>query len=174
LSDARVIEHVNAEFVPLTLDVNTQGFPADAMPALAGFRRVYNSNKKWFSTGFASCSLIDPTGKHNLGSCGPLRVDLPKSCGYEEFIAFVAKALQKWEKLKAIDSAFNEGKFFAGVGGILKAVGEGVSDFTSQMAASIEFFRMAEAADMGKRDWVADVAYHGLCADETPDTGEKK
>jgi len=145
------------------------------MPVLTGFRRVYNSNKKWFSTGFASCSLIDPTGKHNLGSCGPLRVDLPKTCSYEEFTAFVDKALQKWEKIKAIDSAFSEGKFFAGVGGILKAVGEGVSEFTSQMAASIEFLRMAEAADMGKRDWVADVAFHGLCADDTPsDTEENR
>jgi len=144
------------------------------MPALAGFRRVYNSNKKWFATGFASCSLIDPTGKHNLASCGPLRVDLPKSCSFDEFTAFVDKALQKWEKLKAIESAFNEGKFFTGIGGTLKAVGDGFSDFTSQMAASIEFFCMAEAADMGKRDWVADVAYHGLCADEALNSSDEQ
>jgi len=98
---------------------------------------------------------------------------LPKNCSYEEFTSFIEKALQKWDKLKAIDGAFKEGKFFKGVGGVLKAVGEGVSDFTSQMSASIDFFRMADAADMGKRDWVADVAYHGLCGDEAPNTPDE-
>jgi len=143
------------------------------MPALAGFRRIYNSNKKWFSTGFASCSIIDPSGKHNLGSHGILRADLPEGCSYEEFSAFLEKALQKWAKLKAIDSSFQEGKFLNGVGGILKVVGEGISDFKHQMAASIEFLQMAKAADLGKKDWVAEVAYHGLCADEAPCTSDE-
>lgn len=105
LSDDRIIEYINNSFVPFLLNLtyevwgveyirgdlfdrdrsfwsHEQKMPTDALPALGGMKMAY----AWFpnsSKAFATENLIDPLGKHHLGSWSPLQPDVVKACSYE-------------------------------------------------------------------------------------------
>ncbi len=78
--------------------------PTDAIPALGGMKIAYalfpNSSKA-----FATENLIDPTGKHHLGSWSPLQADVVRACSYEVFFSLQKCAnFAKKYKLTSIDN----------------------------------------------------------------------
>jgi hypothetical protein len=66
LSDERVIAFVNRHFVPVSLNVTTQGFPTQDIPALRYAEGVFQTNWR-FEFGFANCVAV--------------RMPLARACG---------------------------------------------------------------------------------------------
>ncbi len=72
LSEDRVIDIVNEFFIPLAINVTSDGFPKSAIPALAHFETVYCTNWR-FSFGFAGAAVIDNEGTKKQRATNCLR-----------------------------------------------------------------------------------------------------
>lgn len=58
LSDDRVIRAVNESFIAIAINVTSQGFPVDKLPAMRYVEAIYSSN--WRNHfGFANCMVLD-------------------------------------------------------------------------------------------------------------------
>jgi hypothetical protein len=68
LSDAGVIQKINAKFIPLEINLTDEGFPA-AIPALKLWEKAYQS-KASFKVGFATTVIVEPKGNYPLGTSG--------------------------------------------------------------------------------------------------------
>jgi len=101
LSDDRVIQLINANFVAVALNVTRQGFPSE-LPALRWVEPIYRSN--WRNQfGFASCLLLDSTGAVFLGTTSAGGPDGQFSA--DRFLSIMARAQQRLSKVKEIQAA---------------------------------------------------------------------
>mmetsp|Transcript_7953 Transcript_7953/g.10932 ORF Transcript_7953/g.10932 Transcript_7953/m.10932 type:complete len:154 (-) Transcript_7953:148-609(-) len=112
LSDHRVIKLINTHYVALGLNVTTEGFPTDKLPALKLLENVYN--KSWRSEfGFASCFALDDKGKMILGSnwlfedVDMSKVDTTIQFDPENYLKFLTRAAERYKRLVAIQTSPN-------------------------------------------------------------------
>lgn len=100
LSDPKVIETLNRDFIPFELNLTDQKFP-ESMPALLGWNLAYNLSP-FKDLGFTSCVAITPDGKKELGNAGDPSMTNWKSCAQyygDRFEDFLEKALKKYKAL---------------------------------------------------------------------------
>lgn len=100
LSDPKVIETLNRDFIPFELNLTDQKFP-ETMPALLGWNIAY-SLSPFKDLGFTSCVVITPDGKKELGNAGDPSMSNWKTCAQyygERFEDFLEKALKKYKAL---------------------------------------------------------------------------
>jgi len=106
LSDDNVINTVNEFCVATTLNVTTDGFPVDELPALKFVESIYQSD--WRTEfGFASCLMFDPEGKMILGSSALVdtaeeRADPSLTFSGERFLRFIVRSLERYDKMRQI------------------------------------------------------------------------
>jgi len=106
LSDDQVIRTINEFFVPVEINVTTQGFPTN-LPAMKIVEGVYNSN--WRNEfGFASCLVLEgPEGKIILGTSAFVKNAKDKLnpevfFSAQHFMEFMIVALERFKKLQSI------------------------------------------------------------------------
>ena len=102
LSDPKVIDLLNREFVVTELNVTEKGFPA-SLPALAWWKKVFL--REPVREGFANQVVVDPSGHYPLASGDDgLVTRWSTSINYnpELFRAMLRLALDRWHRLQAI------------------------------------------------------------------------
>jgi len=104
LSDDQVIRTINEFFIPVEVNITTDGFPHQ-MPAMKAVESVYQASWR-FEFGFANCMVVDPEGKLMLAvstrnepgePIGPQAAFSPK-----KYMKFMIIALERWKKFQAI------------------------------------------------------------------------
>jgi hypothetical protein len=113
LSDDKVISTVNEFFIPLSINVTTDGFPSDVIPALKHAENIYKTNWR-FSFGFASCSAVDNEGKIPLGYSSAAQVsgnrnqdpDMEEYMSVRNFMLFMVEALERHKQILGIKAKF--------------------------------------------------------------------
>lgn len=145
LSDDVIIEMVNENFIPLAINVTTEGFPKEAIPALVHFENAYMTNWR-FSFGFAGCGIIECDGQYPIGHSASAR-DPQNGVGFvrDGWIDFLLKSLERHEKVLSIKSEFARGNFVAGFGGIGALVAEIQMDMQRHMASAMQAQRSFDA-----------------------------
>eukprot|EP01120_Amphizonella_sp_Union-15-10_P001356 TRINITY_DN1142_c0_g1_i1.p1 TRINITY_DN1142_c0_g1~~TRINITY_DN1142_c0_g1_i1.p1 ORF type:complete len:142 (+),score=26.07 TRINITY_DN1142_c0_g1_i1:372-797(+) len=134
--------------------------PVEIIPALNGHKIAYSLYPN--SDGaFASENVIDPTGKHMLGSYSPLQPDVPRTTSYESFMDFFARCLEKWNQIRAMEQKFKNGSFFGGLADIAKLTKSGFADLKNGLSAANEVWQQTKTAGVGEDVWT-EMAHHGL------------
>jgi len=111
LSDPRVIELINKDMIPISINASHKGFPTEEFVAVKPMKTLYKTSDHW-EKGFASISLLDPNGKNILGGLGLLNPRVSDLLTYEGFITLVEKSYIRWIKLKKMDDDFKKRKYF--------------------------------------------------------------
>jgi len=104
LSDDQVIRTINEFFIPVEINVTTDGFPSQ-IPAMKAVELVYNSNWR-HEFGFASCLALDPDGKIVLGTSVAMdiseRMDPGVNFSPKRYMEFIVLSLERFKKLQQI------------------------------------------------------------------------
>src|SRR5271154_6950797 len=74
LSDDRVIEKLNKDFIAVDNNVTDMGFPANT-PALQPWQNWFNKHPRNAQNGFTTSVVITPDGKIPLGTSGSGYID---------------------------------------------------------------------------------------------------
>jgi len=145
LSDDVIIEMVNENFIPLALNVTTQGFPKDQIPALVHFENAYNTNWR-FSFGFAGCGIVECDGQYPIGHSAMAR-NPTNGIGFEResWVDFILKSLERHERVLSIKLEFARGNFLGGFGGIGALVTEIQADMQRHLAGAMQAQRGFDA-----------------------------
>jgi len=99
LSDSKVIEMLNKDFIPFELNLTDQKFP-ETMPALLGWNLAY-SLSPFKDMGFTGCVVLTPDGKKDLGNAGDPSITNWQSCPQyygDKFVTVLEKALKKYKE----------------------------------------------------------------------------
>jgi hypothetical protein len=105
LSDPKVIDLLEREFVATELNVTDQGFP-DSLPALAWWKKLYQQNGQ-VQLGFGNQVVVDASGRYPLASGDDGQVDRwTTSIDYNSdlYTAMLRQALDRWHRLQSIQS----------------------------------------------------------------------
>jgi len=150
LSDDVVISMVNDNFVPLAINVTSQGFPVDTIPALKHFETVYKTNWR-FAFGFAGCACINSDGTIPLSHSAVVK-DPSSAFSNEKWIEFLIKSIERNEKLGEMQTQFKRGDIFAGFASLQAIVAEYVRDAQAQVQSLLQFQRMSRSLDDVSRE----------------------
>ncbi|GEM_PF-2061491 len=105
LSDERVIEKVNAEFVALRLNVTDEGWPED-LPGLALWESAFE--KDWrHRFGFATSIVLGPSGASAFGTSGSgYRWEWDTAINYhgDRYLAFLEGSLDRCRRAARLQS----------------------------------------------------------------------
>jgi len=107
LSSDKVISIVNEFLVAVEINVTRQGFPPQ-LPAMQLVQQVYLKNWRC-EFGFASCLVLDPTGKYILGVSSFTKsieeeLDMSKLFGADRYALFLVESLERWKKIQSIQA----------------------------------------------------------------------
>jgi len=129
LSDDRVIQRINTQYIPATLNVTKSGFPTDILPVIASHKFLYHTNPWLFPKGYANFNLIDPNAKYNMGSFGPASSNMPDHCNPVRFLQFLDSCDAKYAKILDMNRKFQTGQWWMG----LQAAGELINQDLSKL-----------------------------------------
>jgi hypothetical protein len=144
LSDPTVISLVRENFVPFALNVTKDGFPSEHIPALAHYKRAYETNWR-FSFGFAGCGVVDCEGNIPLGhsTAAGLKSNSAASStgedsGYENWVEMLLQAMERHDQVLQMRSTFAQGNFVAGHAELQQLVLQLTSEAQKYMAAAAQ------------------------------------
>jgi len=160
LSDPRVIELINKDMIPISINASHKGFPTEEFAAVKPMKTLYKTSDHW-EKGFASISLLDPNGKNILGGLGLLNPRVSDLLTYEGFITLVEKSYIRWIKLKKMDDDFKKGNIFSGIGGVLSITKEEFGKAANAFSDIIELGEQLKASDV-KEDHFKELKCHGV------------
>jgi hypothetical protein len=104
LSDDRVINEVNKDFIAVDNNISDQGWPANT-PALASWERWLGNHPGNAQNGFTTSVVISPDGTTPLGTSGSGYIsEWHTSVCYDptKYVGFLTGALQRYEQYKSI------------------------------------------------------------------------
>ena len=106
LSDRNVITLINDNFIPVSIDVFSEGWPEWAgleiwrKPFLERYNRTNGKDVANYRGGFSRSIVLDPDGEHPLGWSGPNRREEFKTsvnCQPEPFSDFLNETLKDYQ-----------------------------------------------------------------------------
>jgi hypothetical protein len=104
LSDDRVINQVNKDFIAVDNNISDQGWPADT-PALAPWQRWLSNHPGNATNGFTTSVVISPDGQTPLGTSGSGYIsEWHTSICYnpDKYLGFLDGGLQKYQQYRSI------------------------------------------------------------------------
>lgn len=105
LSDAKVIDYINANFIPVELNLSRTGFPKQ-LPGLKLWERAYK--KDWrYRQAFATSVVLSPDGRCPLGTSGSgHRNEFASAANYhpEMYLSFLTASKSRADRLSSIMS----------------------------------------------------------------------
>ena len=101
LSQPKVIERLNRDFIPLEINLTDQGWPKE-IPALWGWKLVFGT---WdhFKKGYTGMMITTPDGKTELGSAGDPSISAWKTSAHyheDKFHQVLDKSLAAFKARK--------------------------------------------------------------------------
>jgi len=167
LSDERVIEVVNANFIPYAINVTCDGFPKEEIPALRFVEHLYNTNWR-FAFGFAGCLAIDEEGKIPLGhssaktavsSTSPAFVPSGPTNNSEtqleeynssvSFLGFIRDSLARHDQVKSMRATFRQGNLLRGFMEMRDLTSALIADTQKQTADLLKMRQRLNASGFG-------------------------
>ncbi len=104
LSDPKVIERINRDFVPLEFNV-TRGFP-EQFPGLKLWEKAYERKFKSL-LGFTTTVILSPDGQRPLGTAGmgyKWQFDSSASYRPDKYLLFLDQSLARFQSARAIEN----------------------------------------------------------------------
>jgi hypothetical protein len=106
LSDDRVINEINKDFVAVDNNISDQGWPSNT-PALMPWQNWLNNHPNNSRNGFTTSVVIAPDGNTSLGTSGSGHIsEWHTSICYDpdKYLGFLDGALQKYQQYRNIAS----------------------------------------------------------------------
>jgi hypothetical protein len=106
LSDDRVIDKINRNFIAVDNNISDQGWPANA-PGLNPWHRWLDSHPSYSQNGFTTSVVLSPDGRTSLGTSGSGHIsEWHTSICYDpqKYFAFLDGSLNKYQSLQEIMS----------------------------------------------------------------------
>jgi hypothetical protein len=106
LSNPDVIKKVNAEFIPVEINLTDEGFPA-SIPALQLWQKAFEE-KPSHKMGFATTVIVEPKGKYPLGTSGSGYLgEYATAINYhtDKYLKFLAEFLDRARRARELETS---------------------------------------------------------------------
>jgi len=165
LTDDRVIQRVNTQYIPVQLNVTKSGFPIDVMPVLAYHKLFYATNPWLYPKGFANYNVFDPIAKTGLGTYGASSSNMIEHCNPDRFLQFLDSCDAKYAKILDMNKKFQTGQWWMG----LQAAGDLLSQDISKLGVGFtDQFELVRQLLTGFKfrggNVMMEISSHGLLA----------